>query len=413
MPIFSIKQLANILGVNENVLVSLDKHIAASTGKTGILEAVFEENAKTIEAVLKKLNGDKSGADYARGVLRRTVVKHERLLETHINKVPDHDVFGRMAMVALKMVKTNHGHFLRKELIKDILLKRPPPNLLKYLGYNNVEELVLREDLTECFSALRFIESDEWMHKTFDEVYGNFTPDDFEEREIELRVLGPKWHDISLKFVAKKHHNVSHLKEFGVIFLNPVMQDIPGKLLRDFALLLHYFHEIIFYSKLFHKNFSSKNFSERFKSLLRGDVNEVKEIKEGEWLIVQRYLWKENPDDPRLRMPRVNPESLHWARGERDLANYFRDTECCDLEIWGGLDWVGGLFPSEFAEDLVSFDLEDNAMALVSVMEGKEKNFTYHQREAMWTKIFAAYAGGEEKMEKMLIDNFEKGVIRF
>src|SRR3990167_878439 len=108
MPIFSIKQLANILGVNENVLVSLDKHIAVSTGKTGILEAV-----------LKKLNGDKSGADYARGVLRRTVVKHERLLETHINKVPGHDVFGRMAMVALKMVKTNHGHFLRKELIKD------------------------------------------------------------------------------------------------------------------------------------------------------------------------------------------------------------------------------------------------------------------------------------------------------
>ena len=30
------------------------------------------------------------------------------------------------------------------------------------------------------------------------------------------------------KYVAKKHHNVSHLKEFGIIFLNPIAQTEEG-----------------------------------------------------------------------------------------------------------------------------------------------------------------------------------------
>ena len=61
----------------------------------------------------------------------------------------------------------------------------------------------------------------------------------------------------------------------------------------------------------------------------------------------------------------------------------------------------------------VSFDLEDNAMSLVSAKEGKPQFFTYHQREAMWTKIFSEYAGGESAMENLLIKNFDRGIIKF
>jgi len=250
------------------------------------------------------------------------------------------------------------------------------------------------------------------MHQTFEEVYSHFTPDDFEEREVEVRVLGPEWHDISEKFVAKKHHNLSHLKEFGVIFLNPINEDIPGKFLRDFALFLHYFHEISFYSKLFKKYASEDGFSDKLKSLLRGDVAEVYKTSPGEWLIVQRYLYKENPNDPRLYIPRVNPESIHWMRGERDLTLFRSEEARLDLSLWHDLDWIGGIF-DHGNEEVVSFDLEDNAMSLVSFMEGKNESFNYHQREAMWTKIFFAYVGGEEEAEKLLIENFDKGVIKF
>lgn len=416
----AIKHLSSILGVDENLLIDLDEKMAGVPGKSGVLDSVFQKNEEMCKAAAEKLNAGQGDANHIRGILRQAVVKHEKTLIDFLKTIPDHDEFGRMAILAKKMVEMPEGYFLKKEHIKDILLKRQPKNLMSYLGYDSIEKLVEKEDLTECFSALRFVETNEWMHETFEKVYSGFTPDDFEKRPIELKVLGPKWLDISNKFVAKKHHNVSHLKEFGVIFLNPVQQNLPGKLLRDFALLLHYFHEIRFYSKLFQKYFPLPDFAERFKSLLRGDVNEVSARggsasggKTGEWLIVQRYLWKEDRDDPRLRLPRVNPESLHWARGERDLANYFSQSECKDLEIWGGLDWVGDLFPGERGEELVSFDLEDNAMSLVSFMEGREEFFTYHQREALWTKIFGEYVGGEETMEKLLLENFDKGIIKF
>lgn len=405
--------LARILNTDEGVLRSLDARMARAFGREGVLDAVLEKNREMIDAATRKLNSGPGSADYVRGLLRQAIFKHEKIFLEHLNKIPDHDEFGRMAILAEKIVKTNHGFFLKKPLIADILRSRPPQNLLKYLGYSKVEDLLAKEDLTECFSALRFVETNEWMHKTFDQVYSKFTPEDFEERRVELRVLGPKWQEISKKFVAKKHHNVSHLKEFGVIFLNPVREDLPGKLLRDFALLLHYFHEVQFYSKLFQRYFDKPDFAERFKSLLRGDVEEKNEVKEGEWLIVQRYLWKENPADPRLRLPRVNPESLHWARGERDLTAYVENTECCDLELWAGLDWVGGFFPGEHGEEVVSFDLEDNVMSLASFMEGRQEFFTYHQREAMWTRIFSEYVGGEEMTEKILLENFEKGSVQF
>lgn len=405
--------LARILNTEENVLQLLDASMSRAFGRGGVMEAIVEKNKEMMEKTIRQLNTAVGSANHLRGILRQAVVKQEKALLDHLSHFSNHNEFGRMAALAEKIVKINHGFFLKKELIADIFRRRPPQNLLGYLGYSRVEDLLAREDLTECMSALRFVETNEWMHRTFDEVYSNFTPADFEERRIELRVLGPKWHEISAKFVAKKHHNVSHLKEFGVIFLNPIQENIPGKFLRDFALLLHYFYEIQFYSKLFQKYFNRPDFSERFKSLLRGDVEEKAGVREGEWLIVQRYLWKENPADPRLKLPRVNPESLHWARGERDLATYAENTELCDLGMWGGLDWVGGFFPGESGEELVSFDLEDNAMSLVSFMEGRQEFFTYHQREAMWTKIFSAYVGGEEEMEKILLTNFEKGRVSF
>jgi hypothetical protein len=405
--------LARILNTDEDILRFWDARMSKAFGRSGVLDAVLEKNREMMNRAISQLNAGADSADRVRGILRQAIVKHEKTFLEYLNKIPDHNEFNRMASVAEKMVRVNHGFFLKKSLIAEILSERPPQNLLNYLGYSRVEDMIAKEDLTECFSALRFVETNQWMHETFERVYSRFNQDDFETRKIELRVLGPKWREISKQFVAKKHHNVSHLKEFGVIFLNPIRENIPGKFLRDFALLLHYFHEIQFYSQLFQKYLSRPDFGERFKSLLRGDVKEKNEVREGEWLIVQRYLWKENPADPRLRLPRVNPESLHWARGERDFTAYLENSECCDLGLWGGLDWVGGLYPSENGEELVSFDLEDNAMSLVSFMEGRQEFFTYHQREAMWTKIFSEYVGGEAEMEKILIENFEKGSVQF
>lgn len=408
----TIEQLAKILGVDAAMLEKLEKTMEARTGRAGVLESIAERNAETMERTLRALNSSDRSAEHVKGVLRTAIVEHEKRLVSLVEKEHGASQFDKAAALAKKITKSGKGFFLKKEIAREILRKRPPENLLSYLGVKTIEEAFEGRDVTELFSALRFVESDEWMHATFDAAYSEFTAADFEERETEIRVLGPEWHEISKKFVAKKHHNVSHLKEFGVIFVNPIQEDIPGKFLRDFALLLHYFHEIEFYSKLFRRYSREANFAERLKMFLRGDVPEVNRAGDGEWLIVQRYLAKVNPEDPRLSLPRVNPESLHWARGERDLTSFKAPDAHLDLTLWHDLDWVGGIFLDGGAQT-VSFDLEDNAMSLVSFMEGKNETFNYHQRESMWTKIFEEYAGGEERMEELLVENFDKGIIQF
>ena len=412
----SIIELARILAVDPLVLSKLDDSMIEITGKKGVPDLIFNKNNQIIKDILQKINFKKDNNDayYISGNLRETIFSHENKLKEFLNEIPDGNIFEKAVNLAKKMVKVERGYFLKKENIKNILLANPPRHLLEYLGYDNIDSLIANEDLTECFSALRFVESNEWMHETFEKEYSKFTIDDFEERDIEIKILGEKWRKIAEKFVAKKHHNVSHLKEFGVIFLNPISENIPGKLLRDFLLFLHYFHEIEFYSKLFRKYAKIENFSDNLKSLLRGDVKEIFTVENKDWLIVQRYLSKENPKDPRLFLPRVNPESLHWLRGERDFGNYFKNTFYSDLSIWSDLSWVGGFFKINNKEEFLSFDIEDNTMSAVSFIEGQGRQFfAYHQREAMWTRLFSEYVGGEENTEKLLIDNFDKGVIKF
>lgn len=411
----SHEKISKILGVTPKTILDFEKNASAATGKSGIIEKVFQENDSVLKETLNKIHTSHDiYASHIRGDLQKIIFYHEKLFLNFLQKITAvSGEFEKAAWLAKSLTKARRGFFLKKELIGEIFRKCPPENLIDYLGYSSVDQLLSENDLTEAFSALRFIESDEWMHATFEKVYSGFASGDFEERDIEIKVLSPKWRDIAKKFVEKKHHNVSHLKEFGVIFLNPIKMDIPGKFLRDFALLLHYFHEIEFYSKLFKRYSSFTDFASKFKFLLRGDVRELADIKEkNSYLIVQRYLVKDNQQDPRLFAPRVNPESIHWVKAERDLIdiNGLSNGEV-DLGMWLNTDWVGGIFPGGEDDEVVSFDLEDNAMSLVAIMEGKKDSFHYHQREAMWTRIFSEYIGGEEKLEEMVLENFDKGYI--
>lgn len=407
-----LADLGKILGVEKNMLEDLGHEMEKRTGRAGILEKVAENNAAQMEKTLTALHAAGRSAEEVTGTLRNAIAEHEKHLLTNVLPGIEGDTeFHKAARLARQIATCGKGFFLKKELGVEILHQREPQKLLAYLGVKNIDEALKNHDITEIFSTLRFIESEEWMHETFDAAYNNFTAADFEERDIEISVLGPEWKTVSAEFVKKKHHNVSHLKEFGVIFVNPIKEDVTGKFLRDFALLLHYFHEIDFYSKLFRKYSAEPDFAKNFKELLRGDVPEKNSVAPGEWLMVQRYLWKINPQDPRLFLPRVNPESVHWARGERDLTAVKGPAATLNLGMWHDLDWVGGIFAG--SDEVVSFDLEDTVMSLVSFMEGQNQSMNYHHRESLWTKVFEEYAGGEEGMEKLLIENFNKGVIAF
>ena len=216
-------------------------------------------------------------------------------------------------------------------------------------------------------------------------------------REVEIRALSEKWNKYAKIFVMKKWHNVSHLKEFGILFVIPVSLGISGELLRMLNLIFHYTHEIPFYSDIIKKiSENQETFAENLQSLLRGDVLDERfpDSEKSNWLVIQRYLAKDDANDWRLFVPHINPEALHWLRAEADLEESGGKLGNLghELRFWNDLDWVGDYFKDESGNNvLVSFDLVDTVMSLVKRHE--QVKFLYHHQEALWNKIFIEYFG--------------------
>ena len=308
-------------------------------------------------------------------------------------------------------VPMEKGMFLKKERFMEIVEKEPPQKIMSSLGYKSVGELFANEDWREVAAALRFLEGNEWINDHFLPHYKHLTPDDFEERDVAMIAISDKWKEAARQFIKKKYHNISHLKELGVIFLIPTALDIEGELIRSVALLFHYRNEVAFYSNLFVRAFENKEtFADTFISLLRGDVIEERsQVPENAWMVVQRYLAKDDEYDWRLFAPHVNPEALHWERAEHNIADIGRKYGVSDLVFWENLNWVGDYFTTDAGVDtLVSFNLVDTAMSLVK--EKELVKYLYHHQEALWNKIFASYIG-EERMEQLIQENMHTGII--
>lgn len=395
-------KIAKILRTDRHVIDDLERGLERITGKTGVFQNIVEENEKILTDRLNVLGVPRnSSAHEIYDALISKVEADDLAIFKYIGAEHDHQLSaGRTVDFVKKIHPPTKGFFLKKERARQLLIAEPPKKILAALGYKYVEEMLQKEDLLEVYSALRFLEDAEWQNKVFFQQYKTLHLDDFEERAIELRALHSKWARAAEKFVAKKHHNVSHLKELGVIFVVPTFLGISGETLRLVSLLVHYLHEVEFYSKIFLLFKEEADFAERLISVLRGDVIEnrlpepVKEAYRPRFLVTQRYLAKDDINDWRLFEPRINPEALHWYKATNQIAGLSKQIPDFHngLEFWKSLGTVGDFFKTDVGtEVLVSFDLVDTVMALVKRKELMK--YLYHQQEAMWNKIFTRYFG--------------------
>ncbi len=411
----SYEKIARILRTDHEVVRIVEERLSALTGKVGVLDKIMEENWTAIHGRLNILGLTPEST--AREVYDALISKieaddasfYKALGEPQVTKPED---WQRVLSIIVEAIKPPKGFFLKKEKATEFLRNEPPTKVIEALGYDNVDELIKNEDLMEIYCALRFLQGGDWLNTVFFKQYETLTPDDFEERDITPIALPKKWGTLAEGFMKKKYHNISHLKEMGIIYVIPLPLEISGETLRNLALLLHYFNEIPFYSDII-RGFShdGATFVAKLTSLLRGDVPDG-HIDVGEKLpmmIVQRYLAKDDEFDRRLFQPHINPEALHWEKAEHQLMVVARSIDgfSTDLAFWKNLNWVGDYFKSDAGVDvLVSFNLVDTAMALVQQKEMVK--YLYHHQESMWNKIFLEYFGQEE-MEAMMKEYIVRG----
>lgn len=409
--------IAKILRADKDEVYALEKKMDALTGKSGIIDKIAEDNEKEIRQRLDIL-----------GIGRQVFAKE--IYDALISKMEADDFYffellgkpsykktedcSKVLSEAKKFAGNPKGFFLKKEKAEEFLKKEPPKKVLELFGFQAIDQLLAVYDFYDVFSSLRFLEDQEWLNKVFLKQYENLKAEDFEYREIAFRALPLEWINATQNFIQKKYHNISHLKELGLVFVIPFSLGISGETLRMLSLVFHYFNEVSFYSNLFERYAKQeKNFGENLVSLLRGDILESypPDTEKVIWLIIQRYLAKEDEYDWRLLKPHVNPEVIHWEKSEELIIKAGENNKkiAASLSFWKDLDWIGNYFKDELgAEVLISFNLIDTIMSLVK--EKELVKYLYHQQEALWNKIFTDYLG-KEKLEELIKENIIKGYI--
>lgn len=407
------EKITKLLRTVPEKLVELEEKMTALSGREGVLEKIVIDNEKAVKERNEVLGISSPSAQNVSLALLEKVKKTDEILyqqlgQPKFNSADCCDVF-------LKTISDIAGHkegfFIKEDKLRDFLVLNPPKNILKELGYEKVEELLAKENINEIFAALRFAEDGRWLNDVFFRPYFDLTPANFEQRPIKIMVLDTKWLEIGKKFVAKKLHHISHLKEVGLVFAIPTeKENSPGQSLEVLTLMLHYFHEIDFYSKIFESYKQNPHFAQKIIQALRGEVSGVPLQENGPvWRIIQRYLAKNDPNDPRLFEPHINPEALHWQKAEKDLLKLDEKNPELDFKFWDGLDFVGEFFPAgKMGEELVSYDLIDN---IIGLTKGGITKYLYHQQEALWNKIFTEYLG-QEKLETSLVENLDEGFVK-
>lgn len=349
---------------------------------------------------------DTTGPELYHALLNLTE-KHDEFLVKRFGGKDPHDVQDLIPRIkkAGESVDTPKTCWVLKHSVAKRLLKATPPKkIMKHLGYRSVDSMVKREMLAEVFGAMRFAESPKWLN-AFLQKYKKLKPTDFETRKIEFVQLSKdRWGGLTEEFTHKKRHNITHLKELGVILLLPMpMAKMKGLTIFSFPLLLHYINEIRLYSTFFKMQQVKSDFGSILVDTLIADPGKhaVMAGQHVHWRVIQRYFGKlEKEYHPEIFEPHVQPEDLHWRKAEEIL--YKVEPA---LNFWNDMDYVGVMH----GKRPVTLNLLDMAASYVNDSP-YEKRAIYHFREALWNEVFVRYMG-QKTLEKQVLEQLDNSVV--
>ena len=398
--------LTELLGAKEPLFSMSVKQLETASGQPGsdvrlIAEIIGKVHLKTKELGLDPK--DTTGEELYHALLSKISV-HDAHLAKQIGCDDPSDVQTLLPLIKTAVEKYDmpkRAWVLKRSLAKRILHDTPPPTIMKHLGYSSVDSMLKRENLFEIYGALRFAESPAWLVK-FDKTYKSLTPSDFESRDIEIiQMSKTRWGNIAEEFVRKKRHNITHLKELGVILMLPTsLEKLPGITITAMPLLFHYINEIRLYSAFFKLQQVKPNFGKIIAETLVADTGKAAVMAGSHvhWRVIQRYYGKlEHEHHPEIFEPHVQPEDLHWRKAEEYL--YDIDPE---LEFWRDLDYVA----IQSGSNPISFNLIDNSMSYCIGANFSQRLF-FHVRESLWNELFIRYMGQANLASQVLkqLDN--------
>lgn len=322
--------------------------------------------------------------------LIQLVKKHDGFLAKRIgaNDPADvQDILPRIKTLLEQLDIPKSAWVMRPSVAKRLLKASPPKKVMRQLGYRSIDSMLKREPIGEIYGAIRFAETAEWQEK-FLQKYKKLTPSDFEVRDIEfLQLDAKKWGVTTNAFINHNRHNITHLKELGVILILPLpMKRMPGITITILPLLLHYLNEIRLYSAFFKLQQVKPDFGEIVSETIINDPGDhaVMAGQALHWRVIGRHFGRKgSKDHPEIFEPHVQPEDLTWRKAEEVL---YRIEPA--LHFWFDMDFVAARNPHR----PISFNLLDLAVSYVNGLKYGEQA-VHHFRQSLWNEIFARYMG--------------------
>lgn len=405
------KLLRNLLAAQEPLFTQSLRQLEQLTGKPAIDAKLTAEIIEKTHGALRSLgldSNDTTGPELFRALDER-VREHNQHLAQALGTSEDSPVktiVPKLVQAAELADIPKKAWVLKKSVAKDLLREMPPKKMMQHLGYRSLESMFKNENFAELYTALRFSEGEDWLNR-YDALFEkNVLPSDFENRQIEIVIMNhDKWVDLAAQFVKKKLHNVTHVKELGVIVVVPMRQThMRGLTLKTLPLLLHYINEIRLYSAFFKLKSTQPNFGKTIAETLIADTGTGAVVANHHihWRVIQRYFGRNKQEPIEIFQPHVQPEDLHWRKAEAVL--YKLDPE---LKYWQDMDYVAQLADDH---DPVSFNLFDVSFAY-SNGENFQHRYFYHFRESLWNELFIRYMG-ENQLKQQILEQLDNDMIK-
>ncbi len=402
--------LSQLLGADEPLFSLALRELEAVSGRPGMDVRLISEMIEKTHKKARELGldaTDSTGPELYHALQNR-IREHDVHLARRLGADKPDDVQVLLPLIkhAAESAKVpRKAWVLRRSVAKRMLQENPPLNVMRQLKYTSIDSLIKRENLAEIYGALRFAESPAWLKK-FNTNYKKLKPSDFESRDIEIIIISSeRWGTIADTFVRRKRHNVTHLKELGVILMLPTtLKKLPGIAITVLPLLFHYLNEIRLYSAFFKLQQVKPDFGKIVAETLNADIRgaAVMAGSHVHWRVIQRYYGKlEDEHHPEIFEPHVQPEDLHWRKAEECM--YELDPE---LSFWRDLDYVGVIAGSE----PVSFNLMDVSIAYTTKAPYENRPY-FHMRESLWNELFMRYMG-HRVLEEQILQQLDNNMIK-
>ena len=321
--------------------------------------------------------------------LQNLIKLHDSYLSSAIGSKPEDSIETQLLNIKSSIENlpiSRNCWTLKKSVAKKFLKTHPPKNIMKKLGYKSIDSMLKRESITEIYCATRLLETLAW-HKRLLKSYKKLTPSDFESRDIEIIYLdSKKWGDSANNYIVSRRHNITHLKELGVLMILPIpVKKLRGLTITVMPLALHYVNEIRSYSALFKLHQVSPNFGDIVVATLLDDPKTTAMIADTplHWRVLQRHYSSVNTQTPTSFEPHIQPEDLYWKKAESII--YKLEPA---LLFWENLDYVATLH----SDTPVPLSLMDNAVSYCNGLEYGEHS-TGHFRDSLWNEIYIRYLG--------------------